>query len=63
MSITRICNVHERRIAADPERVEDLSMTLSGPGDRLWPAEVPPCGSMGPWWSASAVVMDRSITS
>lgn len=37
MSKPSICNVHERRITADPDRVWDLLMTMSGPDDRLWP--------------------------
>ncbi len=48
MSTPRICNVHERRIAAAPEQVWGLLMTLSGPDDRLWPAGVPPLRFDGP---------------
>jgi Polyketide cyclase / dehydrase and lipid transport len=32
-------NVHERWIAAPPERVAELIETLGSPGDRLWPHE------------------------
>ena len=48
MSTTKIRNVHERRIAADPDLVWDLLMTMSGPNDRLWPPGMPTMRFDGP---------------
>jgi len=42
MNPTKIRNVHERRIAADPEVVWDLLMVMPGPDGRLWPPGIPP---------------------
>jgi hypothetical protein len=41
VSTAQICNVHVRRIAADPTVVWDLLMAMSGPSDRLWPPGIP----------------------
>ena len=40
MRITNICNVHQRRMAADPEAVWGLLLTRSGLADRRWPSGV-----------------------
>ena len=48
MSTAQICNVHERRVAADPDGVWDLLMAMSGPSDRLWPPGIPPMRFDGP---------------
>lgn len=48
MSSARIRNVHERRIAADPEVVWDLLMAMAGPNGRLWPPGMPTMRFDGP---------------
>jgi len=48
MSTTKIRNVHERRIAADPEVVWDLVMAMPGPNGRLWPTGIPAMRFDGP---------------
>lgn len=48
MSATKIRNVHERRIAADPEVVWDLLMAMPGPDGRLWPPGIPTMRFDGP---------------
>lgn len=48
MSPTKINNVHERRLAARPERVWDLLLKISGPDDQLWPSGVPTVRLDGP---------------
>ena len=42
MSAPSIRNVHERRIAGDPDVVWDLLMAMPGPDGRLWPPGIPP---------------------
>lgn len=46
--MTRIRNVHERRIAASPELIWRLLLAMSGPEDQLWPSGVPPLRFDGP---------------
>lgn len=48
MSTAKINNVHERRIAAEPERVWDLLMEMSGRDDQLWPPGAPALRFDGP---------------
>ena len=48
MSATKIRNVHQRRIAAEPEVVWDLLMAMPGPNGQLWPPGVPTMRFDGP---------------
>jgi hypothetical protein len=48
MSTAKIRNVHERRIAANPDVVWDVLMAMPGPNGRLWPPGIPSMRFDGP---------------